>query len=47
MDRSTKLKDVMTKAADLVTGKASDAIEKLEDALLASKKGAPGGQRQG
>ena len=39
MDRSTKLKDVMTKAADLVTGKASDAIEKLEDALLASKKG--------
>ena len=29
----------MTKAADLVTGKASDAIEKLEDALLASKKG--------
>ena len=39
MDRSTKLKDVMTKATDLVTGKASDAIEKLEDALLASKKG--------
>ena len=39
MDRSTKLKDVMTKAADLVTGKASQDIDTLEDILLKSKKG--------